>query len=295
MQVWNTCNIKEFTMSKVIPLFKTPNPTRVIVIEGVDGVGKATQTALLCKALEDKGFSVADFSFPMYDMPWGKVIKKMLSNEPCVTPHGTYLHPDYFNGNPYIKSMLYLNNFAESYHIPAGISSVISGTYKKDFIIFDRYVSSMIAFAYAGCVLQNKDSTYNRVDWKKVMEFINFNFLGVKIDLQINLIADLSTTKKNLETRYEGKTVVDVHEQNEELMHIVGELYRLNYNFAFETPSPVPIVKEKPEPKPFFSAIYNKDSFIEVINCINHKGSLGSKEEIALAVKDSVFNYFQIK
>lgn len=282
-------------MSKVVPLFKTPNPTRVIVIEGVDGVGKATQTALLCKALEDKGFSVADFSFPMYDMPWGKVIKKMLSNEPCVTPHGTYLHPDYFNGNPYIKSMIYLNNFMEAYHIPSGISSAISGTYKKDFVVFDRYVPSMVAFAYAGCVLQNKDSTYNRVDWKKVMEFINFNFLGVKIDLQINLIADLSTTKKNLDTRYEGKTVVDVHEQNDELMHIVGELYRLNYDFAFDPPNHIPTIKEQPEPKPFFSAIYNKKSFIDVINCMNDKGELSSKEEIATSVFNSVAEYFEIK
>ena len=283
-------------MSNVTSLFKSQKSTKVIVIEGVDGVGKATQTALLCKALEDKGFSVADFSFPMYDLPWGKVIKSMLSNEPCVTPYNTFMHPDYFSSNPYVKSMLYLNNFAEGYKT-AGIDGAKYGQYKKDFIVFDRYVSSMIAFAYATCVNRNKDTptSNNQLDWKKVMEFINFNFCGVEIDLQINLIADSHATKKNLNTRYQGKNVVDLHEQDNDLMYIVSELYRLNYNFAFDPIDAISTPNSKQKPKPFFSAIYNDNSFIDVINCMGENKNIRSKEDISNDVMQAVAKHFQLK
>lgn len=285
-------------MSKVVPLFKKTEATKIVVIEGVDGVGKATQTALLCKALEDKGFSVADFSFPMYDMPWGRVIKKMLSNEETINPYGALVSPTVFHNNPYIKSMVYLNNFAEMFHTPSGISSALSGIYKKDFVVFDRYVSSMIAFAYASCVCMNQDmmTSHRQHDWKKVMEFINYNFLGVKIDLQINLIADLWATKANLDTRYKGKTVVDVHEQDNDLMHTVGELYRLNKNFTFEpidSLSPEPSM-HRHKPRPFFTNIYNERSDIDVINCMGANAELRSKESIAKDIITSVENRFQL-
>ena len=285
-------------MGNVTPLFKRPLPTKIVVIEGVDGVGKATQTQLLCSALEKKGFSVIDFSFPDYDRPWGRVIKKMLSNEATINPYGALVSPTVFHNNPYIKSMAYLNNFAEMFDIPSGISSALSGTYKKDFVVFDRYVSSMIAFAYASCQCLNQDMmiSHRQHDWKKVMEFINYNFLGVKIDLQVNLYADLKATKNNLDTRYKGKTVVDVHEQDNDLMHVVGELYRTNRNFAFEpidSLSPDP-QNHKHKPRSFFTNIYHNSSDIDAINCMGSDSELRSKEDIAKDVLSSVEKHFQL-
>lgn len=285
-------------MSKVVPLFKKTEATKVVVIEGVDGVGKATQTALLCKALEDKGFSVVDFSFPMYELPWGRVIKKMLSNETTLNPNGVLVSPTVFHNNPYIKSMTYLDNFAEAYLTHSGITSFTSGTYKRDFIVFDRYVSSMIAFAYATCVCKNQEMPVSNKqhDWKKVMEFINCYFLGVKIDLQINLIADMNATKANLDTRYKGHKVTDVHEQDTDLMHVVSELYRLNKDFIFEpidSLSPDPSLYRH-KPRQFFNSIYHERSDIDVINCMGADSVIRSKEDIAKDVMTSVENYFQL-
>ena len=285
-------------MSNVTPLFKKSLPTKIVVIEGVDGVGKATQTQLLCSALEKKGFSVVDFSFPDYDKPWGVFIKKMLSNETALNPNGVLVSPTVFHNNPYIKSMAYLDNFAETYLAHSGITSSISGAYKKDFIVFDRYVPSMIAFAYASCVCNNQKMPVSNKqhDWKKVMEFINCYFLGVKIDLQINLIADLNATKANLDARYKGHIVTDVHEQDTDLMRVVSELYRLNKDFIFEpidSLSPDPSLY-KHKPRQFFNSIYHERSDIDVINCMGTDSVIRSKEDIAKDVMTSVENYFQL-
>lgn len=285
-------------MSNVTPLFKKSLPTKIVVIEGVDGVGKATQTQLLCSALEKKGFSVVDFSFPDYDRPWGVFIKKTLSNETALNPNGVLVSPTVFHNNPYIKSMAYLDNFAETYLAHSGITSSISGAYKKDFIVFDRYVPSMIAFAYASCVCNNQKMPVSNKqhDWKKVMEFINCYFLGVKIDLQINLIADLNATKANLDARYKGHIVTDVHEQDTDLMRVVSELYRLNKDFIFEpidSLSPDPSLY-KHKPRQFFNSIYHERSDIDVINCMGTDSVIRSKEDIAKDVMTSVENYFQL-
>ena len=42
---------------------------RLLVVEGLDGSGKATQTALLCRALEEMGNKVRRVSFPDYEQP----------------------------------------------------------------------------------------------------------------------------------------------------------------------------------------------------------------------------------
>lgn len=53
----------------------------LIVIEGNDKAGKATQTELLKNALEKNGLSVSAMAFPVYDSPIGKEIKAFLDGK----------------------------------------------------------------------------------------------------------------------------------------------------------------------------------------------------------------------
>ena len=53
----------------------------LVIIEGNDKAGKATQTRLLREGLEKKGFKVADLAFPVYDTKIGKEIKAFLNDE----------------------------------------------------------------------------------------------------------------------------------------------------------------------------------------------------------------------
>jgi len=53
----------------------------LIVIDGLDGSGKATQSALLAGHFENLAVSVSKISFPMYDKPSGALVKSYLAGE----------------------------------------------------------------------------------------------------------------------------------------------------------------------------------------------------------------------
>ena len=53
----------------------------LIVVEGLDGSGKATQTALLCSALEQRGIKLKRVSFPDYSQPSSALVKMYLAGE----------------------------------------------------------------------------------------------------------------------------------------------------------------------------------------------------------------------
>ncbi len=51
---------------------------KFFVIDGTDGSGKATQTELLINRMRAEGFPVETISFPRYETPTGKLVKKYL-------------------------------------------------------------------------------------------------------------------------------------------------------------------------------------------------------------------------
>ena len=54
---------------------------KLIVIEGLDGSGKATQSALLCRSLEERGIRCRQIAFPDYGDPSSTLVKMYLSGE----------------------------------------------------------------------------------------------------------------------------------------------------------------------------------------------------------------------
>ena len=54
---------------------------RLIIIEGGDGSGKATQTALLKERLLKEGYKVKSVSFPNYDSPAAMPVKMYLAGD----------------------------------------------------------------------------------------------------------------------------------------------------------------------------------------------------------------------
>lgn len=53
----------------------------IIVIEGLDSAGKNTQSKRLVEKLDSIGRSAVLFSFPRYETPLGKIIRRMLTEE----------------------------------------------------------------------------------------------------------------------------------------------------------------------------------------------------------------------
>ena len=54
---------------------------KLIVIEGLDGSGKATQARRLMKALMEQGVSVREVSFPDYDSDSSALVRMYLSGQ----------------------------------------------------------------------------------------------------------------------------------------------------------------------------------------------------------------------
>lgn len=100
---------------------------KLIVIDGIDGSGKATQTKLLEKRLKKEGYKVKTIDFPRYyDNFFGKLIGECLAGD----------HGDFVSLDAHLASTLYAGDRFES-------SKVIRAWMDKGYVVItDRYVSS---------------------------------------------------------------------------------------------------------------------------------------------------------
>ena len=100
---------------------------QLIVIDGADGSGKATQTKLLAERLRRSGKLVAEFSFPQYESNMmGQLIGECQRGD-----HGDFTHL-----SAKIASVLYAVDRYETKEL------IIEALNKNDFVIMDRYVSA---------------------------------------------------------------------------------------------------------------------------------------------------------
>ncbi|MEK7181986.1 MAG: thymidylate kinase, partial [Patescibacteria group bacterium] len=98
---------------------------KLIVIDGTDGSGKATQTDLLLKRFKKEGLLVKKLDFPRYeDNFFGKFIGECLAGE----------HGDFVSLDPRIASSLYAFDRFETKPL---IEKWLSAGYT---VILDRYV-----------------------------------------------------------------------------------------------------------------------------------------------------------
>lgn len=120
---------------------------KLIVFEGIDGSGKATQVALLAKRLRAEGRRVAIFASPRYEKPTGKVVKRALS--------GAY--GDFVALSPYFSALPYMLDFAAS-------RDEIAAALKKSIVICDRYIPSTLAFHSAKLPLSKQQAFLDFVE-----------------------------------------------------------------------------------------------------------------------------------
>ena len=98
---------------------------KFIVIEGIDQSGKMTQTMILTKQLIRQGYKVKSMSFPMYNTPVGKLIKRFLNKDDFL---------------PRVSHMLLSANRWEFERI------ISNELINNDFLICNRYFFSNIAY-----------------------------------------------------------------------------------------------------------------------------------------------------
>ena len=157
---------------------------KLIVIDGIDGSGKATQVKLLIKRLKKEGIKTATIDFPQYyDNFFGKLIGRFQNNEFSDAP----------STDPYLASVLYA---ADRWETKNKIEKWLK---EGRAVILDRYVSSNQI--HQGGKIKNAKKRKAFLNWLEEMEFKIFKipkpetiiFLNVPYKISKNLLKKKSS------------------------------------------------------------------------------------------------------
>lgn len=169
---------------------------RLIVIEGLDGSGKATQTGLLCEALEKRGAAVRKVSFPDYSSDSSALVKMYLNGEFGHDPASV---------NAYAASTFYAVDRYASYKKDWG------GFYEAGGVILaDRYTTSNAV--HQCCKLPEEE-------WDAYLSWLfdfEYRLMGIPAPyMVIYLQVDVDESQQLMSGRYAGhEEKKDIHESN---------------------------------------------------------------------------------
>ena len=132
---------------------------KIIVIEGVNDLGKETQSKLLAKTLKEEGYKVVEFSFPMYKSPTGKIFKNCVLGK----DGNGYFEEGYENLDPYVVCLYTAAD--RKYH-----KEKIERYLKNDYIvILNRYTSSNMA--HQGSRYSDSEERFYMYQWIDKLEY----------------------------------------------------------------------------------------------------------------------------
>lgn len=173
---------------------------KLIVIEGLDGSGKATQSNLLYEKLLAEGKPVRKVSFPAYDSESSALVKMYLAGDFGKDPGDV---------NAYAASSFFaVDRFA---------------SYKSDWGNFYREGGIVIADRYTTSNAIHQCSKLPREEWDGYIDWLfdfEFRLLGIPApDKVIYLKVDPAVSQKLMTKRYQGdESKKDIHESNLEYL-----------------------------------------------------------------------------
>ena len=170
---------------------------KLIVFEGTDGSGKATQARLLCQRLEREGIPYQEIDFPRYGKPSAAMVQEYLDGNLGKKPGdvNAYAASLFFSMDRYASYKQYWGDFYEA----GGL------------IVADRYTTSN-AVHQASKLPESERKAY--LDWLFDLEY---RLLGLpKPDLVIYLDMPTEITEQMMRRREQTTgTHADIHEQDE--------------------------------------------------------------------------------
>ena len=173
---------------------------KLIVLEGLDGSGKATQTGILCSEIRKYNRSVCRVSFPDYNEPSSLLVKMYLNSEFGQRPEDV---------NPYAAGSFYAVDRFASY------MKFWNERYQRgQIIIADRYTTSNAVYQMGKLPQKDWDEYLN---WLEDYEYCKLDL--PRPDLVLYLDMPIEISQKFMTRRYDGKeSKKDLHEKNIELL-----------------------------------------------------------------------------
>ena len=170
---------------------------KIIVIDGLDGSGKATQTKILTEKLKELGYNVRNASFPAYEHRSSELVKMYLSGEISENPNdiNPYAASVFYACDRYIQFQTNLKWFMESA--------------EDDILICDRYTSANIL--HQGAKIEEVSDRRKYYDWCYSFE----KLIGVpKEFMTIMLLVNPEISQELMKDCDKLKVSNDIHENN---------------------------------------------------------------------------------
>lgn len=177
-----------------------PMRAKLIVVEGIDGSGKGTQTARLAETLRDQGAAIAELTFPRYaETRYGRLIGRFLAGE----------FGSLDSTAPELTALLFAGDRFES-------KSVLSeAAAASDFVLCDRYAASNVAHQAGRLQGERQTRLIEFLDW------LEFELHGLpRPDLTLWLDVPPEVSQANILQRAAGGRAVDIAERD--LSHLAA-------------------------------------------------------------------------
>jgi len=144
---------------------------KFIVIEGIDGAGKGTQTDLLTRAFEERGLPVAKFGFPRYESSFGRLIARFLNGE--FGPLAAV--------NAHFSALLYAGDrFEAKPDLEAALNSGRT-------VVTDRYIASNLAHQAARVPAERRAEF---ISWLRQLEYGTYGLPVEDLVIYLRVPAD---------------------------------------------------------------------------------------------------------
>ena len=173
---------------------------KLIVMEGLDGSGKATQTGILCNKLRQYNKKLCRISFPNYNEPSSALVKMYLNSEFGKSPESV---------NAYAASSFYAVDRYASY-----IKFWKERYEKGQIIAADRYTTSNAIYQLAR-LCKNEWNPY--LSWLEDYEYVKLEL--PRPDLVVYLDMPVEISQNFMTQRYKGEEArKDLFEKNVEFL-----------------------------------------------------------------------------
>ena len=173
---------------------------KLIVFEGTDGSGKATQTKLLCRRLEQEGRSFRKLDFPRYQEESSVLVRKYLRGDFGKKPEDV---------GPYAASAFYAVDRYASYKEDWGAYYEQGGL-----LIADRYTTSNAVHQASKLPVQQRREYLN---WLFDFEYRRLGLPAPDLVLYLDVPTKLSEEMMRGRDLKSGDAS-DIHEQDEEYL-----------------------------------------------------------------------------
>ncbi len=191
---------------------------RLIVVEGLDGSGKATLTGNLARRWTEQGRSVARLAFPRY---------------------GLSVHADL------VKDALYgrLGDLSESVYGPAllfaldrrgAVQDITDALADNDIVLLDRYIASNAA--YGSARLGGPQVPNDFADWVRDLEVERFEIPAPDLQILLDVPVSLAAARARGRASENSDRALDSFESDTALQHRTALVYAELASLQFLSP-----------------------------------------------------------